>query len=99
MLEFLSANWQVLLPAIGAVLVLFFPQFKPIFDLLVKKKPAPIPGPDGKPVDPDGERPTPVIDALKALLLVINHARTNGNVDAELAARDTAKRLFDQPKE
>ena len=99
MLDFVSTNWEVVLPLIAAVVVLFFPQFKPLFDLLIKKKPAPVPGPDGLPVDPDTDRPTPVIDALKALLLVINHARTNGNESAELAARETAKKLFDQPKE
>lgn len=95
MLDFLNGNWEVLLPLIAAVVVMFFPQLKPIVALLLRKKPDPTPEPS-----PDGDdRPTPIIDALKALLLVINHSKQSGNPDAELAARDTAKKLFDAPKE
>lgn len=96
MLDFLGGNWDVVLPLVAAVVVLFFPQLKPILDLFLKKKPAPTPGPD---VDPDGDKPTPIIDALKALLLVINHANKSGNEAAEVAARETAKKLFDTTKE
>lgn len=96
MLDFLGGNWDVVLPLIAAVVVLFFPQFKPIVDLFLKKKPEPAPGPD---TNPDDTKPTPIIDALKALLLVINHANKAGNEAAESAARETAKKLFDTTKE
>ena len=71
MLDFLGGNWDVVLPLIAAVVVMFFPQLKPIIDLFLKKKPDPTLGPN---VEPDDTKPTPIIDALKALLLVINHA-------------------------
>lgn len=95
--EFLTENWPVILPLVGAAVALFFPQLKPIIDAIVKPKK---PGPDGEPapivvpvIDPV-KRPGLAL-AIQAAMILIDHFAAAGNKTAEAEARQAAKSLFD----
>jgi hypothetical protein len=87
-IDFISENWAVILPVIAGVVVLFFPQLKPFFDGLLKKKPT-----DGSATTDDN-----IVELVKAARALIAHLSNSGNKDGEAAARQAAQAIFDAPK-
>lgn len=100
-MDFLTDNWAVVLPLIGAGLALFFPQLKPIIDNIVKPAPSPGPAPDPapQPVGPDNpivipNRPGLTI-ALQLAMALLHQMRKDGNKEGEAAAMQAAKACID----
>lgn len=98
-MDFLTDNWAVVLPLIGAGLALFFPQLKPVIDNIIKPAPVPDPGPGPQPVDPDNpivipNRPGQTI-ALQLAMALLHQMRQDGNKEGEAAAMQAAKACID----
>jgi len=89
MIEFFLDNWAVIVPAVAGLIALFFPQLKPLVDLLVKHKPTPAPVPIV-----DGDKPSDLLGVVQSIQHVIDHFQARGNADGEALARQVAQSLF-----
>ena len=88
MTEFFAEWWGMIVPMIAMAVAAFFPQLKPILDLLIKHKPTP------KPRVEDDDPQSDLLTAVQAIQLVIDHFEGEGNTNGAERARQVAQLLF-----
>lgn len=99
-MDYIIANWDVIVPLILACVSIFAPNLKPLIQRILSPapspSPAPEPSPDNQPVDPIviPNRPGLTI-ALQLAMALLHQMRLDGNKEGEAAAMAAAKSCID----